>query len=139
MKKMPQHFVYLYLYCICTYWRILCGRVFSHHTASVPPSIDQTCKWVSGQGGNQFSRFSQFTLSCIYNLHSPAKKSICLIYRQGGEKLLPAQLAASITSNRDLVEASTFLDFLSFGQAGGFTRIRLGLASLMMVSKMIPE
>ena len=53
--------------------------------------------------------------------------------------MLPAQLAASITSNRDLVEASTFLDFLSFGQDGGFTRIRLGLASLMMVSKMIPE
>ena len=35
--------------------------------ASVPGSIDQAGKWVSGQGeggGNQFSRFSQFTLSC---------------------------------------------------------------------------
>ena len=54
------------------YWRIFCGNYFPT-AASVPGSIDQPAKWVSGRGErggrggwqrNQFSRFSQFTLCC---------------------------------------------------------------------------
>ena len=60
------------------------GKIIFPPWASVLSSIDQRAKWVSGQeGGGGEINFPGFP-----NLHSAAKKSICLIYREtagGGE------------------------------------------------------
>ena len=60
------------------------GKIIFPPWASVLSSIDQCVKWVSGQeGGGGEINFPGFP-----NLHSAAKKSICLIYREtagGGE------------------------------------------------------
>ena len=63
------------------------GKIIFPPWASVLSSIDQRAKWVSGQeGGGGEINFPGFP-----NLHSAAKKSICLIYREpaGGGEIAP--------------------------------------------------
>ena len=97
-------FVHFYFRCcagnadakLCIYQRRSCstsylrlrGKIIFPPWASVLSSIDQRAKWVSGQeGGGGEINFPGFP-----NLHSAAKKSICLIYREpagGGEIAAP--------------------------------------------------
>ena len=73
--------------CSTSYLRLR-GKIIFPPWASVLSSIDQRAKWVSGQegGGGGEINFPGFP-----NLHSAAKKSICLIYREtaGGGEIAP--------------------------------------------------
>ena len=92
--------------CSTSYLRLR-GKIIFPPSASVLSSIDQRAKWVSGQeGGGGEINFPGFP-----NLHSAAKKSICLIYQEpaGGRRNCshrPTQRA--ITSSRDLVPCLQF-------------------------------
>ena len=63
----------------CHIGRFSAGEYFPTQ-ASVRGSIDQAGKWVSGQG--RAGQGGEINFPGFPNLHSAAKKSICLIYRE---------------------------------------------------------
>ena len=94
------------------YWRIFCGNYFPT-AASVPGSIDQPAKWVSGRGGEGGEK-SIFQVFPIYTLLL-RNQFAWFTGRWGEEKKLQPP---SITANTDLVQRQK-PPWLLVGQNGG--------------------